>query len=247
VSPTSPSYDEAEDTAPETLDVSPSFLLRNKAAPVARRRHLSFTNKSGVVVPGAAIGLHKRSISRRHSGTGLETRRNAASEIAWGDRMESIGLHVVEMEPDGNCLFRALSHQLYMTEDKHTELREKCVSHMLTYRNRFEIFCTNDFDSYCQRMRMDGTWASELEIRALEEIVDRIFSIYSSDSKAAKPMPMATNFDEAMLLGMEVQPVKMSYHGNHYNSIFDHTRAFPLQERKSDVLLRSRMALARGA
>ena len=29
-------------------------------------------------------------------------------------------------------------------------------------------------------MRMDGTWASELEIRALEEIVDRIFSIYSS-------------------------------------------------------------------
>ena len=228
----------------EEEDASPALLLRNKVAPINRRRNVSFTTKSGQVVSGNAAGVHHHGLHRRHSGSGMETGRRISAELAFADRMENIGLHIVEVEADGNCLFRALSHQLYCTEDRHAELRQRCVKHMLQYRHRFEIFCTADFDSYCKSMAMDGTWASELEIRALEEITDRIFSIYSSETKAVKPMPMATNFDEALLLGLNVDAVKLSYHGNHYNSLFDQSKAFPLGERKSSTLVNARDALA---
>ena len=36
----------------------------------------------------------------------------------------------------------------------------------------------------------------------------------------------------------------MSYHGNHYNSVFDQKKAFPLGVRKSHILLDSRVKLA---
>ena len=107
-------------------------------------------------------------------------------------------------------------------------------------RERFEIFCTKDFDSHCRKMGMLGTWAGELEIRALEEIVDRVFSIYSSETKETKPVPMATNFDESILLGLDTHQVKLSYHGNHYNSIYDQKYEFPLPKRHGSVLLQSR-------
>jgi hypothetical protein len=226
---------------------SPAFLLRNKEAPT-RRRAPSFTSKTGKVVPGAAMGSFNSlagDSKRRHSTSGMESGKKFSSELAFADRMEAMGLHIVEVAPDGNCLFRAVAHQLYCSEDRHEELRRKCVIHMKEHRERFEVFCTSDFDSHCQRMALDGTWAGELEIRALEEIADRVFSIYSSDDKSAKPMPMQTNFDEAMLLGMDVISCKLSYHVNHYNSVFDQKKPFPLGERKKQggVLLKARMKL----
>jgi len=232
---------------------SPAFLLRNKESPLKanrpRRNNVSFTSKAGKVVPGAAMGLGFQKVGgpqRRHSASGLEVGPSASSELAFADRMESIGLHIVPIDPDGNCLFRALSHQLYCTEDRHAELRRKCVEHMQEHRERFEIFCTSDFDGHCRRMAMGGTWASELEIRALEEIGDRLFLIYNSDSKDAKPMPMQTNFDESLLLGLKVNSVKLSYHANHYNSVFDQKKEFPLGERSSSTLLKERIKLFNG-
>ena len=43
-----------------------------------------------------------------------------------------MGLHLVEIEADGNCLFRALAHQSFCDEGRHVELREECVRHLLT-------------------------------------------------------------------------------------------------------------------
>jgi hypothetical protein len=227
---------------------SPAFLLRNKATPAQNRskRNASFSSKPGQVLANSGTVVQSPSQHRRHSTTGVEVGRRATTEIAFSDRMEDIGLHIVDIEPDGNCLFRATSHQLYCTEDRYAEFRNLCVQHMLLHRKRFEIFCTSDFDSYCRRMAQDGTWASELEIRALEEITDRVFSIYSSDCKDAKPKPMATNFDENLVLGIDVLMIKLTYHGNHYNSIFDQRTAFPLGERHSQKLLKHRMKLFDG-
>ena len=190
----------------------------------------------------------KPPLNRRHSTSGLESgsSRKVSSENAFCDRMEAIGLHVVEVEPDGNCLFRAIAHQFYLDSEKHAELRAACVQHMAKNRERFEVFCTTNFDHHLRRMAMDGTWAAELEVRAMEEIYDRVFSIYSSDSKEAKPLPLNTNFDERQLLGVDVETVKLSYHGNHYNSIFDVKYALPLTVRKTKLLEESRKALFYG-
>ena len=93
-------------------------------------------------------------------------------------------------------------------------------------------------------MARDGTWAGELEIRAMEEVLDRVVLIYASESKAAKPEPMNTSFDEQLLVGLEVEPIKISYHyGCHYNSIYDQKYGFPLQRRDSRVLQAARLKL----
>lgn len=235
------------------VDDNPASMLCNKNAPkrkgshskVMRRKQTSFTTKGGQVVPGAALGIASP-IGRRHSSTGFESTRKESVEISFNERMENMGLYIYEIEADGNCLFRAISHQLYCNENNHSELREMCVDHMWKYKDRFEVFCTSSFESYCQRMRMPGTWAAELEVRAMEEILDRVFTIYSSDNKEEKPSPMQMNFDEALLVGINVETVKLSYHGIHYNSIYDQKHTFPLPQRTSKKLMAARVKLLEG-
>ena len=226
---------------------SPKDLLQNRKAspsPLLRTPAPSFPSFS-------ADALHSRGIvplsrtHRRHSSSGLEAghafnSRKVSLEASFADRMEARGLHIVEIEPDGNCLFRAVAHQLFLDPERHAELRSACVAHMSQHRQRFEVFCTTNFQHHLHRMAIDGTWAAELEVRALEEIADRVFSIYSSDSPDSQPVPMNTNFDERQLLGAAVETVNLSFHGNHYNSVFDQRHALPLPPRPSRVIQASR-------
>ena len=93
-------------------------------------------------------------------------------------------------------------------------------------------------------MGADGAWAGELEIRAMEEVLDRVIFIYSSENKAVKPTPMNTSFDEALLVGLSVEPIKISYHsGCHYNSIYDQKCQFPLPLRITRTLRDARIKL----
>jgi len=210
------------------------------------------TRRSRRIKPKATLDFlgptphRKFSTERRHSSSGLEVdlRRAASLETSFCDRLEKQGLYLVEMEPDGNCLFRAVAHQLFLDPMKHLELRAQCVEHMVKNKERFQVFCTSNFEAHCKRMAIDGTWAAELEVRALEEICDRVFSIYSSDSK--ETVPMSTNFDDQFLVGINVETVKLSYHGAHYNSIFDIRQPLPLPPRSSRILELARRKLFEG-
>jgi len=221
-------------------DSAPVDLLQNRRAKPGSNQKQRFVQRDFAARP-------KPPIDRRHSSSGVDSHsRRVSNEISFCDRMESIGLHIVEIEADGNCLFRAVAHQFYLDPERHLELRSVCVQHMTKNRERFEVFCTTNFDHHLRRMAIDGTWATELEVRALEELFDRVFSIYSSDTKDVKPMPMNTNFDERQLLGIAVETVKLSYHSNHYNSIFDVKHALPLVVRKTRILEQSRKDLLEG-
>eukprot|EP01032_Pedospumella_encystans_P019583 gene19583-22267_t len=165
----------------------------------------------------------------------------AARERLFLEKLEEKGLHVFAIEGDGNCLFRAISHQLYLEQDRHDELRARCVEHLIRHRKRFEVFSDGNFDEHLQEMSKQGTWADDLEIRALEEITDRVITIYSSTADTYEPIN--NNFEEKNLL-QGVPPLTLSYHGSsHYNSIYDERYPLPLVERKSRLLLRSRLAL----
>lgn len=148
---------------------------------------------------------------------------------------------MIEIEGDGNCLFRAVSHQLFLNEDHHEELRQRCVEHLIAHKERFAVFCPDDFDSYMDSMGQLGTWGDDLEIRALEEIIDRSIRIYSSES--ADPTVPINNLEEESQL-KNVTALSLSYHGqNHYNSIYDERTPLPLSIRKSRNLLQARNIL----
>lgn len=217
-------------------------------------------NSGGGTSSGASVsserskGGSKRKKKHRHYSSYEEARddvlQKSAEEMAEElekERkfLEALGrkrLHVFEVEGDGNCLFRGISHQLYLTEDHHEVLRQKCVEHLMTYKSRFSLFCAEDFDEHVREMSQVGTWGDELEIRALEEILDRHIVIYSSES-AKLDEPINTNIEEEKILN-GVVPIMLSYHGlNHYNSIYDERYPLPLPLRGSNLLLQARTKL----
>ena len=175
-----------------------------------------------------------------------QSRKEAAEKMRRDQQfvsaLESKGLYVFKIEGDGNCLFRAVSHQLYFSQERHRELRLKAVDHLIAHRNRFEQFCFDeDFDTHVKEMRKLSTWGDDLEVRALEEITDRLIRIYRSDQD---------NFDEPshddpteVDLMKGVSPIILSYHGSsHYNSVCDERYPLPLPRRQSRILLESRIA-----
>lgn len=165
------------------------------------------------------------------------------SDDAFRIAMKRKGLAIVDVEPDGNCLFRSVSHQIYGHADNHKDVRRACVEHMKRYRERFQTFVAEDFSEYLKRMKQQCVWGDDVEIRALEELFDRPIEIYVPDREDLKPMK--TDF-EASCVGdgelVDAVPMKLSYHGqSHYNSVWDMRQEYPLQPRKSNTILQQRV------
>jgi len=173
---------------------------------------------------------------RRSSYPGMHS--DFTNDLLFRDKLKRLGLHVINVQSDGNCLFRAVAHQLYLDEERHDELRQRCVKHLSKHRSRFSLFISCDFDEYLQRTSTPGVWGDDLEIRALEELTDRLICIYSSESREVKPLK--TDFDESPLLP-SVSPILLSYHGcNHYNSVMNEKQELPLSHRNTKVILLAR-------
>jgi hypothetical protein len=82
---------------------------------------------------------------------------------------------IVDMEADGNCLFRALSDQLYMDfGNMHADIRSDIADYLEAFEADFSSFLVledededaADFESYVHSMRQDGEWGGNLELVA---------------------------------------------------------------------------------
>lgn len=82
---------------------------------------------------------------------------------------------IVEMESDGNCLFRSLSDQLFWDHGaKHEDIRSEVCDFMESHEEEFSVFLVlddddedaSDFNSYIESMRESGEWGGNLELVA---------------------------------------------------------------------------------
>lgn len=95
--------------------------------------------------------------------------------------LETDGLEIVDMMPDGNCLFRSLSDQLFGDYgNSHDEVRSAVCDFMQDNEEDFRVFLVfededdedqdeedaRDFDHYIECMRQDGEWGGNLEVVA---------------------------------------------------------------------------------
>eukprot|EP01062_Namystynia_karyoxenos_P031728 TRINITY_DN23507_c0_g1_i1.p1 TRINITY_DN23507_c0_g1~~TRINITY_DN23507_c0_g1_i1.p1 ORF type:complete len:1113 (+),score=198.80 TRINITY_DN23507_c0_g1_i1:82-3339(+) len=89
------------------------------------------------------------------------------------DRLRRLGCSEQVMPDDGNCLFRALSFQLWRSQRWHAQLRRAVVAHMRGHRDGFIAFFTDgaEFDGYLQRMGRLGTWGDEHCLRAAADLL----------------------------------------------------------------------------
>jgi len=83
---------------------------------------------------------------------------------------------LVQVLGDGNCLFRALATGFYGDPDRHGEVRKEIVQEMRARADRYARFHAEDvsYEEYVAKMSEDTAWGGELEIRAFENVHDRL-------------------------------------------------------------------------
>eukprot|EP00750_Incisomonas_marina_P032777 INCI9345.4.p1 GENE.INCI9345.4~~INCI9345.4.p1 ORF type:complete len:690 (+),score=145.35 INCI9345.4:610-2679(+) len=101
---------------------------------------------------------------------------------------KNFGLVRKPQAPDGNCLFRSISDQVYGDPKYHTIVREYTVDYMQMQRNSFQPFVAQsmrDFEVYLRLMRCNGTnfkavWGGEPELQAMSELYQRPIIVFSA-------------------------------------------------------------------
>uniref|UniRef100_A0A3B4DVL3 ubiquitinyl hydrolase 1 n=1 Tax=Pygocentrus nattereri TaxID=42514 RepID=A0A3B4DVL3_PYGNA len=92
--------------------------------------------------------------------------------------LASIGFYRKMMARDASCLFRAVSEQLYYSQNYHYKIRKDCVDFMRANRINFEPVSKSQlFRLYRQRL------TRQVEIKALSMLYRRCFVIYRYPGK----------------------------------------------------------------
>ena len=153
---------------------------------------------------------------------------NQSQEEKIKTNIEKLHFFIKKMEGDGNCMFRAVSDQVYGNEDFHNIIREKCMDYLLIEREFFSQFVEGgdkEFDNYINMKRKFGVWGDDVELQAISELYNRPIEIYSGSDKPLKTFH--ENIKEYNLKekneqnnNIIISPIRISYHGKeHYNSV----------------------------
>ncbi|CAE7145612.1 unnamed protein product [Rhizoctonia solani] len=83
-----------------------------------------------------------------------------------------MGLYAAPTLGDGNCLFRALSDQIYGTPNEHLVLRKEICAFMASHKERFEAFVDDDrsWEQHISAMKNNGTYGGHLELTAFAQL-----------------------------------------------------------------------------
>jgi OTU-like cysteine protease len=177
--------------------------------------------------------------STRVASSAPKARKDIGVRGQYQAALQKHGLEMVEQEGDGNCLFRAVSLQVYGNADNHAEVRERCMDFMARNEEHYSSFVaiasededeavasarvdsTYAFQAYLARKRKDGVHGNHAEIQAISELFNRPVEVYTPESftkeRGKKPMNI---FHEEYKTSDP--PIRLSYHdGNHYNAIID--------------------------
>eukprot|EP00968_Pinguiococcus_pyrenoidosus_P026785 scaffold7335_cov289-Pinguiococcus_pyrenoidosus.AAC.6 len=100
--------------------------------------------------------------------------------------LEKLQLFVYNVEGDGNCLFRAVAHQVYGDDELHKLVRKACCDYMEREATFFEQFVEGDredFLRYLTYKRRNAVWGDDPEVQALCEIYNRSAEIWAYDHR----------------------------------------------------------------
>ncbi|XP_058845029.1 putative bifunctional UDP-N-acetylglucosamine transferase and deubiquitinase ALG13 isoform X2 [Acipenser ruthenus] len=105
------------------------------------------------------------------------------SEVNMDEYLASLGLYRKITARDASCLFRAVSEQLYYSQNYHQHIRKACVSFMRANRCNFEPFVEGSFEKYLERLEDPKETAGQVEIKALSLMYKRRFIVYRHPGK----------------------------------------------------------------
>jgi hypothetical protein len=172
--------------------------------------------------------------------------QNEEVDIDFAIALRKQGLEIKEQDGDGNCLFRAISLQVYGDPSMHGDVRKQCMNFMVSGAiplalvaafhfallksldipfsivqerdmEHFAQFVTGEpFPQYIQRKQKDGVHGNNPEIQAISELFNRPVEVFTPENGATPLNIFHAEYKTADA------PIRLSYHdGNHYNAVVD--------------------------
>ena len=81
-----------------------------------------------------------------------------------------------DVSPDGNCMFRALSHQLYGSDNHHVQVRQMLLEVIQCNYTIYQPYWIEDmpwgkvtFNAHLQRLAHVGSWGTQVELQAVSD------------------------------------------------------------------------------
>ena len=113
-------------------------------------------------------------------------RENASDMEKLNDQLRAKGLGLRRVAPDGNCLFRSVADQMEGCPMNYATYRKFACDYMVKTRAQFEPFFVPDdeiesFDDYIANMRTNGTWGTQLELKAIADGLERHLVVWQVD------------------------------------------------------------------
>ena len=159
--------------------------------------------------------------------------------------------------PDGNCLFRALSHQLYGCEEYHVELRNMLLHVLQGNITTYKSFWIEDtpqgkvtFQEHLKNLTKLGSWGTQVEIQAASDCFNIVCSSNPSgiirwERKAVPINHGAFVYTHSMptpMLPFTINHMELSFSQNHYNSVIPTEKGTKLMspviiQRHSDCII----------
>jgi len=159
---------------PLALSASVSFkfvLILKRWAAAVRSRCVRATREDDLAKEGAeAKGKKKKKPKGPSASTLLK------------DRLALHGLHMLVIDSDGNCQFRAVSQQLYGSQAHHMFVRSQAVAYMNERKEEFACFFPGSaFERYLTKMGRDREWGDELTLRAICNALGVVVHVITSN------------------------------------------------------------------
>ena len=149
----------------------------------------------------------------------------------------SQGRCVHNVLPDGNCMFRALSHQLYGNDKHHIEVRKLLKEAIVSNHTVYQPYWIEDmpwgkvtFTEHLERLGIVGNWGTQVELQAISDCLNVTVFVCSANpsgiirwERKARP----TNYGCISIPPYALQAifpftqrhVELSYSKYHYKSV----------------------------
>ncbi|CAF3204209.1 unnamed protein product [Rotaria sp. Silwood2] len=139
------------------------------------------------------------------------------------EQLRGLNLRTITIIGDGNCFFRAISHQLFDTQAYHRRLRSDAIMYITRNSAAFEFFVSGEDDTiyhYINRMKKNYTYADHLIIMATASILNQNIIIHEY-GKRPLLIPGSDYIDRQL-------HIAYNPYNQHYESVKDFDGAIPI-------------------
>lgn len=133
---------------------------------------------------------------------------------------------------DGNCMFRALSHQLCGSEEHHIQLRSMLLQ---VIQSNYDTYChywiedmpwgVVTFDEHLNDLGKPGIWGTQVELQACSDCLNITIYICSPNpngivrwEKKATPKKLIS-VPQNLFTTARCSHIELSFYKSHYNSV----------------------------